>query len=173
MDEKNLLLNMVVASTEEKFNPTVKGESNVNTNEELMRQLAELQEMVARLSAGQQIMTTKGETMNDDELKKGARPVKPKEGRTYQLLLEELPLWGKVPQQQRDLAAILLDHMAVGELYSEAEVFGFLTEDAANYTSLRTSKMHVTYLFAYYRAFSKKDTVHGSFFKRNFLRMNG
>jgi hypothetical protein len=99
--------------------------------------------------------------------------VNPKEGRTYQLLLEELPLWGKVPQQQRDLAAILLDHMAVGELYSEAEVFGFLTEDAENYTSLRISKMHVTYLLCYYRSFSKKDAVHGSFFKRNFLRMNG
>ena len=98
--------------------------------------------------------------------------MKPQAGRTYTLLTPALADWGRVPQQQRDLADIVARSFEVGEPFSEAELFAALTTHAAEYPALARSSMHVTYLFAYYRSFDKKDDVHASFIRRNFIRQS-
>ena len=84
--------------------------------------------------------------------------------------LGELKTFGKVPQQQKDLAAILVQKMEVGVQYSEEEVFNFTTECAANYPSLVKSTMHCTYLLRYYRGL-KHEGNHAGFIARGFLRV--
>lgn len=112
-----------------------------------------------------------------EQLKKGNEVKKnQKEGKAgsskYTRLSVTLANWGKIPQQQADLAKILSNNMALGQEYTEAEVFGFLQEERLKYSSLATSKQDVTYLFRYYRGLSNKDGKHAGFISRNFLRMS-
>jgi hypothetical protein len=80
--------------------------------------------------------------------------------------------WGKVPQQQKDLATILTNMMQVGVQYSEAAVFAEVTERAKDFPSLSTSDQDATYLLRYYRGLNKKDDPrYAGFIKRNFLQV--
>ncbi len=88
---------------------------------------------------------------------------------TKYVRLGALKTFGKVPQQQADIAAILTAKMPVGQEFTEAEVFAFVTEEAGNYPQLRNSKQHPTYLFRYYRGL-KNDAPHAGFIAREFLR---
>lgn len=78
---------------------------------------------------------------------------------------------GKIPQQQADLSKILVNNMAVGEKFTEAQVFAFLQKDYSDYPSLLNSKQDVTYLFKYYRGL-KRDGKHAGFVARDFLTVS-
>ena len=99
---------------------------------------------------------------------KVSREVKPKPDRKY-VRLDKLQTFGKVPRQQADLAAILAESMDVGVEWTEAEVFELIKDSVKEYDSLRNSRMHATYLFAYYRGL-KNDGTHAGFIARGFLR---
>jgi hypothetical protein len=88
---------------------------------------------------------------------------------TYILLSKTLASWGKVPQQQQDIAEILARHLEVGVPRTEAEVFDIVTRESVNYTSLAKSVQHPTYLFKYYRGL-KHDHKHAGFVARGFLK---
>lgn len=103
--------------------------------------------------------------------KKNHLPLKPQAGRKYQLLSTSLANWGKVPQQQADIAKILADNFGVDAEPTEAEVFNVVTFAAAEYDSLAKSVQHPTWLFAYYRGLNKKDGKHLGFVGRNFIRV--
>ena len=79
--------------------------------------------------------------------------------------------YGKVPQQQRDLAAILAAYLTVGIEYSEKEVFDLLNENRGKFSSLAHSRQSVTYLFKYYRGL-EKDGKYFGFVLRGFLTHN-
>lgn len=161
------------------YETTIFGKGNVKTHDELAQEereriMAEIQALQVQIAAKAQTPVKAIKVVEAaDDLKKGARPVKPQAGRTYTLLTPALADWGRVPQQQRDLAEIVLSCHKVGEEFSEAELFANLAAHAAEYPALSKSSMHVTYLFAYYRAFDKKDGKHGSFIRRGFIRQNG
>lgn len=135
--------------------PPVEGEKpaeqSATTNEVLAKELAELKATLARLTAQP----------------KNHVPAKVTD-KSYERL-GDLKTWGKVPQQQLDLANILVRHMELGKKYSEAEVFAFLVTDRDQYVQLRTSRQDVTYLFKYYRGL-KKTATHGGFFARDFIK---
>jgi hypothetical protein len=106
----------------------------------------------------------------------GSTPKPPKnhvmgkaKGGSYIRLTNGLLGGGKIPQQQADLAAILVANMPLGEPVSEERVFGILVENKDKYLSLRQSKQHVTYLFRYYRGL-KAQAPHAGFVARGFLR---
>ena len=101
--------------------------------------------------------------------KKNQRPGKPTTGRKYVLLSDKLANWGKVPQQQQDLAAILTGALKVGQEYSEAEVFDALVDGAGEYKSIANAVQDPTYLFRYYRGL-KNDGKRAGFVARNFIR---
>ena len=105
------------------------------------------------------------------EGKKNHRAVKAQPGRKYILLAKSLAEWGKVPQQQRDLASILASEFAVGVEVEESEVFAKVTARAAEYPSLANGVQHPTYVLAYYRSYDKKDGKHAGFIRRNFLQV--
>ena len=90
-------------------------------------------------------------------------------GKKYVLLTKELANWGRVPQQQRDIAAILSAKMHVGTEYGEAEVFTMLNAEASKFPALQ-GKQSVEYVFRYYRGL-KSDGKHGGYIARNFLRV--
>ena len=79
-------------------------------------------------------------------------------------------MFGKVPQQQQDLAKILSNNMVLDVEYTEGQVFDMLMEHAAEYPSIANSKQDPTYLFRYYRGL-KNDGKHAGFIARDFLRM--
>jgi hypothetical protein len=101
------------------------------------------------------------------------RAVRPQAGRRYLCLVPHLPAWGKVPQQQADLAALFLEVAKQGESVSEEALFAHLIAGASRFESLRKSRQHPTYLWSYYRSFDKKDNKHGSFIKRGLFRQEG
>jgi len=103
-------------------------------------------------------------------VKKNQKPGKANASRKYVLLDKELKSWGKVPQQQADIAKLLGANMEVGKEYTESEVFDMLMEKSAEYNSLLSSKQDPTYLFRYYRGL-KNDGKHAGFIARGFLRM--
>jgi hypothetical protein len=138
---------------------------------EIERIKAQIQEKVAEVPA--QSATPSNISTANAGVKKNHRAVKPKDGRKYVLLSKSLADWGKVPQQQADLAAILAKNFTVGQEVSEAEVFATVTAQAPQYPSLAASEQHSTYLLAYYRGYDKKDGKHVGFIRRNFLRMIG
>lgn len=131
-------------------------------NAQLLAKMAELQQRLAQL------------TMMNQEggVAKNKRPVNPDPGRKYVLLSKTLESWGRVPQQQRDIAMLLSQLMTVNQEYTEAEVFAAVTDYACEFDSIRKSVQHPTYLFAYYRGL-KNDGKHAGFVARNFLRQIG
>lgn len=108
--------------------------------------------------------------MTNDGVKKNQKPGKANASRKYVLLDKELKSWGKVPQQQADIAKLLGTNMEIGKEYTEAEVFDMLMEKSAEYTSLRNSTQDPTYLFRYYRGL-KNGLKYAGLIARNFLRM--
>ena len=141
--------------------------------------LAELKSARAELAALQSAKATKvapsteAKAINTggSSVKKNHKEVKANPARKYVRLgtLKTLKMFGKIPQQQADLAAILAESMDVGAEWTEAEVFELLKDSVKDYESLRRSVMHVTYLFAYYRGL-KNDGIHAGFIARDFLR---
>lgn len=138
------------------------------------------------------VVTNKGESMEDKELmkrihelqqqleeakkginmeKKNHKPGKASPTRKYVLLSKKLSDWGKVPQQQQDIADLLAKHMEVGKEYTEAEVFNLLIDQCGEYKSLCNSVQDPTYLFKYYRGLNKSDGKHKGYIARNFVRM--
>jgi len=94
-------------------------------------------------------------------------------GRKYVLLAESLNSWGKIPQQQRDIAEILTRSFEVGEEIPESVLFDAVTKLSVQYPSLANSVQDPTDLFRYYRGLDKKDGKHAGYIKRDFLRMVG
>jgi uncharacterized Fe-S cluster-containing MiaB family protein len=129
-------------------------------NEQLVALLAELTAKLEKLEKAAAAQT----------VKTAASAVGPKAvtGRTYTLLADALPTWGKVPQQQRDLALICSEIMTKDEPVSEAELFAHLEERAKAFPSLANSVQPVTRLFAYYRGL-KNDGRHAGFVARGWM----
>lgn len=128
------------------------------TNEELQQQIAELSAQVAQLKNEQ------------SAVKKNHKPGVANASRKYVLLTKTLSTWGKVPQQQKDIADLLSKHMVVGQEYSEQEVFDLMIDQSGEYPSITSSKQDATYLFRYYRGL-KNDGKHAGLIARDFLRM--
>ena len=102
---------------------------------------------------------------------KNHRPVTPDPNRRY-VRLGPLATWGKIPQQQKDLADMLTESMDIGKEWTEEEVFTLLEENVAEKDSLAKSCQSVSYLFCYYRGL-KNDSKHAGFISRGFLRQIG
>jgi hypothetical protein len=150
-------------------------ETDNDTNTAAMQ--AKLEELVARFAtltatAGPAAEIKVTETKKEATVKvaKNKRPVKAAAGRKYVLLSKTLANWGRVPQQQADLAVILANNFEVGKEVSEQEVFDVVTEKSADYASLAGAVQHPTYLFAYYRGLGCKDAKHAGFVYRDFVR---
>lgn len=103
-------------------------------------------------------------------VKRNQVPSKVDPNRKYVLLTKSLESWGKVPQQQADIAKILTSTMEVGVHYTEQEVFAKVTAGAPLFQSISKSVQDPTYLFRYYRGL-KRDETHGGFVARNFLKV--
>lgn len=134
---------------------------------------AMLLQQIAALTEKINAMTDAKPAKKSDGVPKSHVPSKPQVGRTYVRLMDTLPDWGKVPQQQADLAKIMVKHMVKGEAYSEADVFDMVLEHAAEYPSLASSRQSADYLFRYYRGLNKKDGKHVGFIGRKFLQQIG
>jgi hypothetical protein len=146
----------------------------VDEKQKIMDEIAALQAQIAAKKAGQPQPVAQAQTpVQLAEGKKNHRAVKAQPGRKYILLAKSLADWGKVPQQQKDLASILASEFAVGAEVEESEVFARVTARAAEYPSLMTSVQHPTYLLVYYRSYDKKDGRHAGFIRRNFLQVKG
>ena len=130
-----------------------------NGDKMLEEKIAQLQEKLAKLEGG-------------DSVKKNQKPGKPQAGRKYVLLSRELKSWGKVPQQQADIAKLLGQLLTVGQEYTEAEVFATLEDYRCEFPSLANSVQDPTYLFRYYRGL-KNDGKHAGFVARDFIRVIG
>lgn len=102
---------------------------------------------------------------------KNHRPVKANPNRKY-VRLGPLNCFGKVPQQQRDIADLLSESMDIGAEWTEEEVFTLLEENFNEKDSLKRSKQSASYLFCYYRGL-KNDGKHAGFVPRGFLRQVG
>jgi hypothetical protein len=143
--------------------PIVGGTVEVQSNKgEVQEELAKLQDELKQLKGGSKV----------DEVAKNKRPVKPQAGRTYVLLSKSLANWGRVPQQQADIAALMAESMEVGKEWTEEELFSLITEYAHEKKSLAGSVQHPTYLFTWYRGL-KNDGKYAGFIARNFVRMIG
>jgi ElaB/YqjD/DUF883 family membrane-anchored ribosome-binding protein len=141
--------------------PIVGGTVEVQSNKgEVQAELAKLQEELKQLKEG------------GSKVPKNKQPVRAQAGRTYVLLNKSLANWGKVPQQQADIAALLAESMEVGKPWTEAEVFALVTEYAGEKPSIANSVQHPTHLFTYYRGL-KNNGKHAGYIARNFLRMVG
>lgn len=125
---------------------------NVVNHEEAQQLIADLKTQIAALAAP----------------KKNHRPSKVTDKKYARLGI--LKLYGNVPQQQKDLAAILISRMEIGVEYSEKEVYDFLIDGMGDYSSLTKSSQDVTYLFRYYRSL-KPDVKYAGFVARDFLRV--
>jgi hypothetical protein len=136
--------------------------------EKVLTEVARLQAELEALKKGDVTLSTKPN--GGSNVKKNQKPGKANASRKYVLLDKELKSWGKVPQQQADIAKLLGVNMEVGKEYTEAEVFDMLMEKSAEYNSLLSSKQDPTYLFRWYRGL-KNDGKHAGFIARGFLRM--
>ena len=112
------------------------------------------------------------ELKEDSKVKKNRKPGKPSATRKYVLLEEPMKSWGKVPQQQAEIAKLLANNMALSIEYSEEEVFNILSENACQYPTLRDSVQDPTYVFRYYRGL-KNDGERAGFVARGFVRVIG
>jgi ribosomal protein L29 len=128
--------------------------------DQLRKELAEAKE------AKQTPVTQVG---SKETVKKNQKPGKPDPNRKYVLMCKTMPNWGKIPQQQADVADILSKNMEVGKEYSEAEVFNMLINNGVEYPSIAKSVQDPTYLFRFYRGL-KNDGQRGGYTARNFLR---
>ena len=146
----------------------------VDEKQKIMDEIAALQAQIAAKKAGQPQPVAQAATpVQPTEGKKNHRAVKAQAGRKYILLSKSLADWGKVPQQQKDLASILASEFAVGAEVEESEVFARVTARAAEYPSLANGVQHPTYVLAYYRSYDKKDGRHCGFIQRGFLQVKG
>lgn len=175
MEYRMSLLDLVANNMEE---PT-------NDNAQLLAvKIAELQERIAALT-NKAVEPVEGlEALPDlDPIKnstkeatvkvaKNHKPGKPSAGRKYVLLDKVLKNWGKVPQQQADIAKILADNFEVGKEYGEAEVFDVLMDKSSEFVSLANSRQDPTYLFRYYRGLGNNGK-HAGLVARDFLRVIG
>ncbi len=93
---------------------------------------------------------------------------KPK-GVKYVLLSKSLASWGKIPQQQADLAKIISGAFELNVPFTDAELFAVLKENSGKFPSIAKSVQDPTYLFRYYRGL-KTTATHGGFLGRGFLR---
>jgi hypothetical protein len=142
-------------------------EKEMTEEEAILAEVVKLQaELAALKNPTASTVASKG-----DKVQKNHKPVKPQDGRTYELLSASLKTWGKVPQQQLDLAKLVVLCFGTKDTVTEAELFAFLTLHAGGYESIRKSVQHVTYLFAYYRGL-RNDGKHAGFIARNFLRVS-
>jgi cell division septum initiation protein DivIVA len=172
MEYRMSLLDLVANNMEE---PT-------NDNAQLLAvKIAELQERIAALTNKVAEPVEGLEVLPDlDPIKKEAtvkvaknhKPGKPSADRKYVLLDKVLKNWGKVPQQQADIAKILADNFEVGKEYAEAEVFDVLMDKFSEFTSLANSRQDPTYLFRYYRGLGD-DGKHAGFVARDFMHVIG
>ena len=144
-------------------------EVKVSENDAVLAEIAKLQAELNALVAGD--VPTIAEKKGDNGVKKGSKVSKGRADRWYERL-GELAMYGKVPQQERDLATIMEESMELGSKWSEEELFDLLITSAKEYQSLRNSAMSATYLFQYYRGLNKKDGKHFGFIARGFLRMS-
>ena len=135
--------------------------------EKVLAEVARLQAELEALKKDDVAPSTKSN--GGGNVKKNHKPGKADPDRKY-VRLGEFKSWGKVPQQQADLAAIMSESMDVGSEWTEEELFDLVATGAKEYASLRTSKQDPTYLFRYYRGL-KNDGKHAGFIARNFLRM--
>ena len=157
--------NELINDNEHKWN----GEEKEMTEEEKV--LAEVARLQAELEAlKKDSVALSAKSNGGSNVKKNQKPGKANASRKYVLLDKELKSWGKVPQQQADLAAIMAESMEVGSEWTEEELFDLITTGAKEYTSLRNSTQDPTYLFRYYRGL-KNDGKHAGFVARGFLRM--
>ena len=141
--------------------PIVGGTIEVQSNKgEVQAELAKLQEELKQLKEG------------GSKVPKNKQPVRAQAGRTYVLLSKSLANWGRVPQQQADIAALMAESMEVGKEWTEEELFSLITEYAHEKKSLAGSVQHPTYLFTWYRGL-KNDGKYAGFIARNFVRMIG
>jgi hypothetical protein len=158
-------------------------EKIVLATDELLKKIAEMEARIAELSkptAGAVKLIEGLEVLPDlDPIKettvkvaKNHKPGKPSTGRKYVLLDKVLKNWGKVPQQQADIAKVLSDNLEVGKEYTEGEVFNVLIEKTSDVPSIANSKQDPTYLFRYYRGLGN-DGKHAGFVARDFMRVIG
>ena len=173
----------VAVSELKKEEATITDEKMATMDEEIrLREInAEVARLAAELEALKSVENHSGDLalLNDEELealpkeksnvKKNQKPGKASADRKY-TRVGELKTFGKVPQQQADLAAIMVESMDVDAEWTEEELFDLVTTSAKEYASLRNSKQDPTYLFRYYRGL-KNDGVHAGFIARGFLRM--
>ena len=131
----------------------------------MMTNEIELREKIAELSA--EVERLKNEQA---AVKKNHKPGVANASRKYVLLTKTLSTWGKVPQQQKDIADLLARHMVLGQEYSEQEVFNLMIDQSGDYPSITSSKQDATYLFRYYRGL-KNDGKHAGLIARDFMRM--
>jgi hypothetical protein len=143
-------------------------EKEMTEEEKVLAEVARLQAELEALKKDSVAPSTKSN--GGSNVKKNQKPGKANASRKYVLLDKELKSWGKVPQQQADLAAIMAESMDVGSEWTEEELFDLIVTGAKEYASLRNSKQDPTYLFRYYRGL-KNDGKHAGFVARNFLRM--
>ena len=151
-------------------------EKEMTEDENILAEVARLQAELEALKNGDKKSggaptTTKKEGGNGVciDVKKGSKVSKGRANVKYERL-GELKTWGKVPQQQADLAAIISESVDLGAEWTEEELFDLIVTGAKDYASLCNSKMSATYLFQYYRGL-KNDGKHAGFFARGFLRM--
>jgi|SRR5665213_906928 len=132
------------------------------------QEVAEVRELVDNAAVLQKIAELTAELEKMKLQPKNQKPGVAGTKNRYKLLTRVLEGWGKVPQQQKDVAAILAGSMELGREYTEAEVFAMLIDGAGEFPSLTRSKQDVTYVFRYYRGL-KKDAKYGGLVARNFL----
>ena len=142
------------------------------TDEQLLARAAELQSQVDALRVeelNEEAQAKEGK-VKEGKVKKNQKPGKASATRKYVLLSKELKSWGKVPQQQADIARLLAGNIEVGKEVTEGELFDLLQEKAADFASLAISKQDPTYLFRHYRGL-KNDGKHAGFIARDFVRV--
>ena len=159
---KEVKLYLVGQATPIVVGPAEEEKKEMTAEEAVLAKVAKLTAQLEALKAEEAAQTS------DNKVAKNKRPGKAAEDRKY-VRLGTLETWGKVPQQQYDIAKILTATMEVGKEYTEAEVFGFLVDGAEKYNSITRSVQDPTYLFRYYRGL-KNDGKHGGFVARGFLK---
>jgi hypothetical protein len=152
-------------------------EKTVVATDELLKKIEEMEARIVELNkpatkvAEKKVQSEKKEAIV--KVAKNHKPGKPSAGRKYVLLDKVLKNWGKVPQQQADIAKVLSDNLEVGKEYTEGEVFDVLIEKTADVPSIAGSKQDPTYLFRYYRGLGNTDGKHAGFVARDFIRVIG
>jgi hypothetical protein len=145
-------------------------EKEMTEDEKILAEVARLTAELELLKSSEKIeVAPSTEVKEKSNMKKNQKPGKANADRKY-TRVGEFKTFGKVPQQQADLAAIMVESMDVDAEWTEEELFDLVTTSAKEYASLRNSKQDPTYLFRYYRGL-KNDGVHAGFIARGFLRM--